>query len=318
MQIAWRRAPATAHSLRLADWPVIIWSGGIRSHLGSNRTGADSDSDSPHLSMTTPNDSISIRRLAADSTPITDSNRYHILWMRSGVDAVSIDFHRYPVEANTIFFVTPGQSVRFDCSHAAEGCIISISRWTFMEITRDDFAIRGVSLVTSVSEIPRIILSPKIGNRVSSIAEMIDELAGSEIPAKEEAIASLLRTLFIYCDSRCNIRIDHDSNPGKVQIVTEFKALVAANFTCCHKVKDYADMLNITPGYLNQVVREVLGVTAKSVIQEQLTIEARRELKFSNDSVKEIAFRLGFSEPFHFSTYFKKQMGYSPSKYRTL
>ncbi len=59
-----------------------------------------------------------------------------------------------------------------------------------------------------------------------------------------------------------------------------------------------------------------MGVTAKSVIMEQVMIKACRDLKFSNDSVKQIAFNLGFTEPEHFSHFFTKSTGSPPSEYR--
>ncbi len=89
------------------------------------------------------------------------------------------------------------------------------------------------------------------------------------------------------------------------------------NFFKYHRVSQYARLMNITPKYLNQVVKRVMGVTAKSVIQEQLLIEASRDLKFSNESIKEIAYKLGFAEFEHFSNFFKKGTGITPSLFRS-
>ncbi len=112
------------------------------------------------------------------------------------------------------------------------------------------------------------------------------------------------------------IRQTSENNTHQVHMISTFKDLVARHYTKYHRVSDYAGMMNISPKYLNQVVKKVMGVTARSIIQEQLIIHARRDLKFSNDSVKQIAFRLGYAEPFHFSSFFKKKVGCSPSDYR--
>lgn len=61
-----------------------------------------------------------------------------------------------------------------------------------------------------------------------------------------------------------------------------------------------------------------MGVTAKHLIKEQLIIHARRDLKFTDKSVKEIAIQLGFTEPFHFSSFFKKSIGIAPTDFRLI
>ena len=74
--------------------------------------------------------------------------------------------------------------------------------------------------------------------------------------------------------------------------------------------------MHISSKQLNQHVKTVMGVTAKHLIKEQLLIHARRDLKFTDRSIKEIALYLGFNEPFHFSTFFKKSTGIAPSDFR--
>ncbi|TVQ69813.1 MAG: AraC family transcriptional regulator [Balneolaceae bacterium] len=236
--------------------------------------------------------------------------------MRSGVRSVRIDHERFTAQPNSICFIMPGQRVAMEYDHEPSGWILTFSKEFFNRQIGEKLVIRNVVLFSSFGEIPKIVLSPKIGDRVHVIAEMIDELIGSQIPNRESGIASLLKTLLIYCESRCNIRQTSENNANQVHLTSTFKDLVAHYYTEYHRVSDYAEMMNISPKYLNQVVKQVLGVTARSIIQEQLIIHARRDLKFSNDSVKQIAFRLGYAEPFHFSSFFKKKVGCSPSDYR--
>ena len=40
-------------------------------------------------------------------------------------------------------------------------------------------------------------------------------------------------------------------------------------------------------------------------------------LHFSDMKIKEIAFRMGYYDPFHFTRAFKKEMGVTPKEYRT-
>jgi AraC-like DNA-binding protein len=168
------------------------------------------------------------------------------------------------------------------------------------------------------SEIPIINLSPGIAKRTQSILEMIDELLGSELNHKEEAILSLLNTFFVYCDGQCNIKSVITEYGSKNTIVYKFKKLVDTHLPEYHDVSDYARLLNISPKYLNECVREVLDFTAKGIIAEQLLMRSRHLLKFSDMTIKEISYDLGFSSPDYFSYFFKNHTGTSPSSLRKM
>jgi len=45
------------------------------------------------------------------------------------------------------------------------------------------------------------------------------------------------------------------------------------------------------------------------VIQERIVTEAKRSLMYSGQTIQEIAFELGFEDPFYFSKVFKKVTG---------
>ncbi|MGC9356205.1 MAG: helix-turn-helix domain-containing protein [Mariniphaga sp.] len=83
-----------------------------------------------------------------------------------------------------------------------------------------------------------------------------------------------------------------------------------------HEVGQYASILNVSDKYLNECVKDILKVNAKYLIDEQLVMRARHNLKFTDKSVKEISFDLGFSSPDYFSYFFKKQTGFSPTQLR--
>ena len=60
----------------------------------------------------------------------------------------------------------------------------------------------------------------------------------------------------------------------------------------------------------------MLGINAKSLIDEQLIMRTRHKLKFTDKSIKEVGYELGFSSPDYFSYFIKKHTGLSPSQIR--
>ncbi len=259
---------------------------------------------------------ICIQKLTRHYSKITDPENYQILWLENGVKSIDIDFENRESFPFTIIFLHPGKEVkfRFNCFQP-KGWILKFPRLFFKHQDLYGFNIQHADMFL-LDEIPHIVLSPKIGDRINSLAEMIAEMMQSNIPNKEVAASSLLKTLLVYCDSKCNLRVTAGSNNHYLNIVSRFKHLVSQNLFTCHRVSDYAEMMHISSKYLNKTVKEVMGVTAKYVIIEQLLIRSSRDLRFSNLSIKEISLQLGFSEPEHFSNFFKKNTGVSPIAYR--
>jgi AraC family transcriptional regulator, transcriptional activator of pobA len=262
-------------------------------------------------------DQIEVQRISKQNKELKTQDEFLIIYLGGGIKSIQVDFTEFEAFADMMFFISPGMNVDMDLEDEYCGWILKVSKNLLKSIHFEGLKIRHAELFTCSGQIPRTVLSPKIGERVQSMVEMIDELAGSQIPNKENGMYSLLKTIFIYCESKCNVNFHYsENNERELQLVTTYKNLVASNYNQTHKVSDYAKIMHISPKYLNYAVKNVLQMTAKNIVQEQLIIEARRELKFSNRSIKEIAYNLGFSEPFHFSNFFKKMIGCAPTSYR--
>jgi AraC-like DNA-binding protein len=82
--------------------------------------------------------------------------------------------------------------------------------------------------------------------------------------------------------------------------------------------KDFADRLSIHVNSLNRAVKKATGKTSSEHIFERLTGEAKTLLRFTDWSVAEIGFVLGFDDPAHFQHFFKKMTKVTPLRYRTV
>ncbi|MFN8354210.1 MAG: helix-turn-helix transcriptional regulator [Spirosomataceae bacterium] len=79
---------------------------------------------------------------------------------------------------------------------------------------------------------------------------------------------------------------------------------------------DFAAHLSVHINHLNRALKTVTGKTTTSLIAERLLQEARTLLKHTDWHIAEIGYCLGFDEPSHFISFFKRNMQTTPGVFR--
>ena len=102
-----------------------------------------------------------------------------------------------------------------------------------------------------------------------------------------------------------------------VEIYREFRKLLINNYLKEHYIQFYSSQLSVSPTYLSRIVRKISGRTVNEHIAHMLITEARRLLDCTDMTVKQISYRLGFSDQAAFGKFFRNQFGTSPTAYRS-
>ncbi|MDN3655972.1 helix-turn-helix transcriptional regulator [Ferruginibacter paludis] len=97
----------------------------------------------------------------------------------------------------------------------------------------------------------------------------------------------------------------------------KFLEAVRDNFEHNYTLAEFAKMLGTTEIKLNELAKLHAGKTAQNVIYGLIASEAKRLLTYNDLSVKQVAYKLGFSDPFYFSKFFKKHTRISPKSYQS-
>ena len=83
-------------------------------------------------------------------------------------------------------------------------------------------------------------------------------------------------------------------------------------------IQDISQEMGISYSNFRKLFKEYTGV-APATYQDALRLQRAKELlSTTNDSIKEIAYRLNFESPDYFSSKFKLKTGYKPSDFRAL
>lgn len=100
------------------------------------------------------------------------------------------------------------------------------------------------------------------------------------------------------------------------KLAMQFLTVLSIHCRKHHTVKFYSGVLYVTSIYLNRVVKEVTGKSAKKMITQAVLAEALHLLEDSSYTLAEIAEELEFSSLSAFDIFFKKSMYCTPSQYR--
>jgi len=242
---------------------------------------------------------------------------YTILLVKQASGKHIVDFNRYPLTSNQVYFVSPGQVHQVVEEEQSFGyCIVFSSQFLIRNNIPQCF-IEDLNLFNDYGQAPPLELNVNEFGNLSNFCEEIISLSCSDFKFKEHAIGSYLQLFFVQCNNLCSLQIDnsHESEVGNT-ILKSFKELVDQKHSVWHSTSPYANELNISPDHLNRIVKSLIGKTAKKYIQSRISIAAKRMLYFSELSSKEIGYQLGFLEPANFSAFFKNCTGKSPSQFR--
>ncbi|KAB7731220.1 helix-turn-helix domain-containing protein [Rudanella paleaurantiibacter] len=168
-------------------------------------------------------------------------------------------------------------------------------------------------------------LSAKETNTLYDCVKRIEtELRENIDVHSQHIIVSTIELLLNYCSrfyGRQMITRTHTHKTVVAQIETLLQAHFLTNQTNergLPTVKYLADQVHLSPGYLSDLLKKETGKNAQAHIHYYLIEAAKNSLISTDQSVNEIAFKLGFEYPQYFNKLFKQKTGRTPLEFRSL
>jgi len=130
---------------------------------------------------------------------------------------------------------------------------------------------------------------------------------------KLDILRSLVKSLLFKLEQK-----SIEQNPIKdisFSLKQKLDSILQQNHSIEKTISFYAQQLGCTTRTLNKLCYSNYGLSSKKVINQQLLFESKKLLLFSNLSIKEIAFQLGFTESTNFSKFFKREGKQSPTEF---
>lgn len=255
-----------------------------------------------------------------DATPHVHTF-YEILWFKKGTGRHFVDFREYPVKPGTIFFLAPGQVHHFDGSSEYEGLAIKLCT-DFMQSRGDesDLFVK-YDIFHTFDTAPYYIIDDATSAQLEALVQQLEaEKSERNTFGHIDVLRSLLKLFLIkvhrYGHQETGLHLD-ELRPSH-RLFVMFRRLLEKEFAQKHTVQEYADELNVAVRTLNKCVNECSGRSPLSMINDRIMLEAKRQVRYTNLLIKEIAFNLGYEDPSYFVKFFKRQTGLLPSEFREM
>lgn len=234
-------------------------------------------------------------------------NFYEVLLFEKGTAKHDIDFTTHAAKRGTLHFVAPDNVHLLVRSPRSGGVSLMFSADYI-----DNTLLARLPFNTAE---PVLALNPVEFRETVSLIKQIQAEHATGAALSDKIIRSLTEALLLkLMRSYAAVRPAQTAEPPAH--LQRFKQLIGQYYTRHLPVEGYAVKLSISAKHLIDICKKHTGKTPLKLISSHVVSEARRMLYHTPLSVKEIAYRLGFESPAHFSKYFKLHTGYSPAAYR--
>lgn len=247
------------------------------------------------------------------------SEHYKIFFVEKGKGKYTIDFQSFEIDGAGLFFLSPGQVLTVEAEQANASFEIAFDKEFYcIETHGKEIACNGVlfnnvhrSTFLPLSENDAVLFRQFVGN--------IERELENPGRAHREMLETYLRMFLIEALRKNDekVPVEPSESEEENRLAGDFIALVEKHFREKHAVSEYAELLFVSPKSLAKRLNAHGYPTPTEVIRDRIVLEAKRDLRYTPKSVKEIAFDLGFEDPAYFTRYFKKAEGESPAAYRS-
>jgi len=234
-----------------------------------------------------------------------------LLLFEKGTGTHTVDFETFSLGEHQLHLVFPGQVHQWSMTDPTQGLQLMISRSWFESLLpalRFPVSYYLRHLVIALSRPSYQALEQEFRAISADLKEK--EILWELIYARVKVIALLISK---FVADNFNDYDQYQANP----IIAKFVQLIDSWYKTERSVAFYADKLNISANYLNVLTNRIFQISASSLIQERILLEAKRLLKISNKSVKDIVFDLGFYDNASFSKFFKSHTDMTPSQFKS-
>lgn len=263
------------------------------------------------------NDFIELKELDVPDCGIFDApeeSSLTVIWFKEDNNHFVIDGIPYAFNKNQIVFLTEFHQVKVVQKEVSR--FLRFNRSFYCVVDHEhEVSCRGL-LFYGASNVPVVTIPENEIEHFKLVWKMFMIEMKSKDNLQMEMLRMMLKRYLILCTRIYKEQEEFPSDQQQSDLIRAFNFLVEGHFKSKHTVAEYADLLNKSPKTLSNIFSKSGFKTPLQYIHDRKMLEARRLLQYTDRTVKDITFEIGFEDIQTFSRFFKKHEGVSPSEFR--
>ncbi|WP_421870928.1 helix-turn-helix domain-containing protein [Marinoscillum sp.] len=250
----------------------------------------------------------------------------YTIWMKDSNCGMQYGRHHFDFAEGVLVFTGPGQVMSSTDDNADRS---NDSGWVLL--FHPDL-IRKSNLGQKIEEYTffgyenheALHLSELEENTITELVQKIKQEYEQRIDNHSHQVINVaLELLLSYCSRYYERQFNTRQNHHK-DVVTIVEKELTAYFKSSQpleygppSIHYLADKVNLSPGYLSDMLKKETGKSGKDFINHYLVERAKTVLLGTEQTINEVAYSLGFNYPHYFSRLFKAKTGMTPQQYRS-
>ncbi|MFD9907187.1 AraC family transcriptional regulator [Streptomyces sp. NPDC059063] len=244
---------------------------------------------------------------------------HEIVYVTGGTGHHVVDLARFALRPPHLCFIAPGQVHYWDDVRGLEGCVILFTDDFLLEHPADVDVLRSLGR-RSCLELP--------DRDASWVGRLVADL-DHEYRTGAEGFRGVLRALLHVLVVRAarlpapeRVHRHPATEPGPeaaarpAPVAAEFVTMLGAPQAPMWSVRECATRLGVSVSYLSEAVKASMGRTPGELLRQARVHEAKRLLVCTELTVRQVADRVGFTDPAYFCRFFRRETGASPGDFR--
>ena len=248
--------------------------------------------------------------------PHAHRDLHQLLVIFTGGGEMQAETQRYAFLAPALLIVPAGVVHGFAFTPETEGYVVTLAAPLLRDLARDETTFKRLFQAPACASLTA---DP---THTQELADTVPKLRRELVwkaPASGAAAAARLMTVLVSA-----VRAVHEPSPdltseatsGRAALVARFREKIESHLRMGLSIAQYAKALSVTPARLRAACLEITEKPPARVLEDRLLLEAKRNLTYTNMTVAETAYYLGFADPAYFSRFFSKHAGESPATFR--
>lgn len=236
---------------------------------------------------------------------------FEIVWLRNE-DALHAPQHAFQTLKGDWIYLIPPYRVHQLNKAGKNGVLISFKQ-ELLEGDLKEFLLDVFRMFNIQGEFSCLQVDEESSKRLVAVLQLLEE----EYNQETSNLIMMKAVLKVFLLKLIQLKEHHftlqDINEKRVY---EFMLLLENNYQEKRNAEFYAGELGISAKRLNQILKDKLDKTGVQIIHDRLILEAKRQIIHSENTIKEIAYNLGFKDHSYFSRFFKIHTEQTPQEFQ--